>query len=68
MVDPATGRLALDLGRVYDATTSGFAALIQLRAELRRSGGDLCLHGLAGRVSVLRRILKLQNVLPAAVN
>jgi hypothetical protein len=51
----------LHFAGVYPA---GFARLILLRRELRRSGGDLCLRGLHDRVRGLYEINRLQRVLP----
>lgn len=56
----------IDLKRVRDATTSGFARLVLLRRTLLRAGRDLRLAGLHDRVACLYGINRLAGVLPCA--
>ena len=54
----------LDLKRVHEASTSGFARLVLLRRALLSNGRDLRLAGLHDRVAHLYGINRLAGVLP----
>jgi anti-anti-sigma regulatory factor len=56
--------IVIDLKRVQEATTSGFARLVLLRRRLLRYGGDLRLTGLRDRAALLYGINRLARVLP----
>src|SRR4051812_44985486 len=62
--NPGARRVVIDLARVEDATTSGFAQLVLLRRSLLAMGGDLCLTGLRDRAAGLFEVNRLGAVLP----
>jgi anti-anti-sigma factor len=56
--------IVVDVTRVEEATTSGFARLVQARRSLRDDGRDIVLVGLQGRALGLFEIYRLGGILP----
>lgn len=56
--------VVIDLSRADDATTAAFAALVLLRRELLRRGGDLRLAGMRDRTRQVYAVNRLDAVLP----
>jgi anti-anti-sigma regulatory factor len=63
-MDRGARRVVIDLARVEDATTSGFAQLVLLRRALLALGRDLCLTGLRDRAAGLFEVNRLEAILP----
>ena len=63
--DSRARRIAIDLKRAEEATTSAFARLVLLRRSLLRDGRDLQLVNLSRSAKALYEISRLCAVLPS---
>lgn len=60
----STDVVVLDLANTDEATTAGFARLVVLRRDLKRSGGDLYLLHLHGQAKKVYEVNRMAALLP----